>query len=202
MRILATAALAATLGLAACSSAPEGDAPLAGSWTLDSGESHLAFVSVKAGQVAEAHSFPGLSGSVSEAGQAELSIDLASVDTAIDIRNERMRDMLFKVADFPTATVTTTLDPAAFGALQAGDTLVQPVTATLDLHGTTGEVTTDLTVTRVGANKVRVQTIAPMIVSADSYGLGEGVEALRQVANLDSITGSVPVTFSLTFVQQ
>lgn len=201
MRIAASAATLAALGLAACST-PPAEQPLSGSWTLDAAESNLAFVTVKGGQVAEAHSFPGLTGSVSESGEATLAIDLASVDTLIDVRNERMREMLFNVAEFPSATVTTTLDPAAFGTLLAGDTMVQSVTATLDLHGTSGEVTSDLSVTRVGANKVRVQTIAPIIVSADSYGLGEGVEALREVANLDSITTSVPVTFSLTFVQQ
>ncbi len=201
MRIFATAATFAALGLAACST-PPAEQPLSGSWTLDAEESHLAFVSVKAGQVAEAHSFPGLSGSVSDSGEASLSIDLASVDTLIDVRNERMRDMLFNVAEFPSATVTTSFDPSAFGALTVGETMVQPVTATLDLNGTNGEVASDLTVTRVGADKVRVATIAPIIISADSYGLGEGMEALREVANLDSITGQVPVTFSLTFVQQ
>jgi len=32
--------------------------------------------------------------------------------------------------------------------------------------------------------------------------LADGVEELRAIANLDSITGAVPVTFSLTFEQQ
>ncbi len=201
MRILTAAALAATLGLAACSQSPA-EPPLAGSWTLDGDASHMAFITVKAGQVTEAHSFTGLSGSVSDTGEAQLVVDLASVDTAIDIRNERMRELLFNVAEFPSATVITTLDPASFANLKTGETLNQPVTATLDLHGASSEITTDLSVTRMGANKVRVATIAPIILAADTYGLGEGVEALREVAKLDSITKQVPVTLSLAFVKE
>jgi len=201
MRILTATAIAATLGLAACSQSPA-EPPLGGSWTLDGDASNMAFVTVKAGQVAEAHKFTGLSGSVSETGEAQLVVDLASVDTAIDVRNERMREMLFNVAEFPSATVTATLDPATFANLKTGETLTQPVTAALDLHGASSEITTDLSVSRMGANAVRVSTLAPIIVAADAFGLGEGVEALREVANLDAITGQVPVTFSLTFVQQ
>lgn len=203
MKMIAAAALTATmLGLAACSSAPAEEAPLAGGWTLEADESYLGFVTVKAGQIAEAHSFSGLSGSVSEGGEANLAVDLATVDTAIDIRNERMRDLLFDIADFPQASISAALDPAAFASLQTGDSMVQSVTASLDLHGASGEITTDLAVTRLGEGKVRVQTVAPIIIGADSYDLAEGVEELRQLANLDAITGQVPVTFSLTFVQE
>lgn len=194
--------LASPLALAACNTAPAEEAPQAGDWVLSAGESQLSFITVKNGQVAEAHSFPGLSGSVSADGAAELSIDLASVATNVDIRNERMRDMLFDVVDFPAATVSVALDPAAFAGLKTGDSLVQPVVATLNVHGASVEVATDLAVIRLGESKVNVSTATPIIVSADSLGLAEGVEELRTIANLDSITGQVPVTFSLTFEQQ
>jgi polyisoprenoid-binding protein YceI len=194
--------LASPLALAACNTAPAEEAPLAGDWVLSPDESHLAFVTVKNAQVAETHSFPGLSGSVSADGAAELSIDLASVETNIDIRNERMRDFLFDVVDFPVASVTVALDPAAFAGLKTGDTLVQPVAAMLNVHGASGEVGTELAVTRLGEGKVNVSTIAPVLITAGSFDLADGVEELRTIANLDSITGTVPVTFSLTFEQQ
>ena len=196
------AGFVASLGLAACSGAPAEEAPLEGSWVLEADESYLGFVTVKAGEVTESHSFTGFSGSVSADGAAQVAIDLATVDTAIDIRNERMRDFLFDVANFPQATVSANLDPASFADLQSGDTLEQAVTASLDLHGSSGEIATELAVTRVGQGKVRVQTIAPVIVAAGSFGLAEGVEELRNLANLDAISGQVPVTFSFTFVQE
>jgi len=194
--------LASPLALTACNTAPAEEAPLSGDWVLSAGESHLSFITVKNGQVAEAHSFSGLSGSVNADGLAELSIDLASVETNVDIRDERMRDLLFDVVEFPAANVSVALDPAAFTGLKTGDSLVQPVVATLNVHGASAEVATDLSVTRLGEGKVNVSTTAPVIVSADSLDLAEGVEELRNIANLDSITGQVPVTFSLTFEQQ
>ncbi|GAA0282518.1 hypothetical protein GCM10009127_24890 [Alteraurantiacibacter aestuarii] len=193
---------ASTLALAACSTAPAEEAPLAGDWALSPQESHLSFVTVKAGEIAEAHSFTGLSGAVSAAGAANLSIDLTSVETNVDVRNERMRDFLFNVAEFPSATATVQLDPAAFATLGTGDTLTQDVTGQLDLHGVTADIASQLSVTRIAPDKVRVETVSPIIVSAASFGLDGGVEELRNLANLDAITGQVPVTFSLTFQQQ
>ena len=49
------------------------------------------------------------------------SIQLASVDTAIPIRNERMKTMLFNVAQFSTANFQLTV-PA--GAMSQDDAIV------------------------------------------------------------------------------
>jgi hypothetical protein len=44
-----------------------------------------------------------------------------------------------------------------------------------------------------------VTTIVPIVVSASQLNLQPGIEALREIAGLPSISYSVPVTFSLTF---
>ena len=125
-------AFAAPLALAACAQAPAEPAPLAeGAWSVDAGASSLAYVSVKAGEIAESNSFSGRSGSVSPEGAASVEIDLATIETKVDIRNERMRDIFFEVADHPTATVSAQIDPAAFDALALGESVVQPLEATL-----------------------------------------------------------------------
>ena len=106
LRTLAPAALILT---AACSQAPAEPAPLAqGEWSVDAAASSLSYVSVKAGEIAEANSFSGLSGSVTPDGAATVEIDLATIETKVDIRNERMRDIFFEVANHPKATVTAT----------------------------------------------------------------------------------------------
>ena len=189
----------AALALAACSSGPAEEPPLDGYWTVQGDASRLSFVTVKGGQVAEAHTFSDLSGTVTEDGEAEVSIGLASVQTNVDIRNERMQEFLFETATYPTATVTATIDPALFTALKTGETTVQPLTATLDLHGVQGEITGDVAVTRIAVDKVQVETVTPIIVDAASFGLDTGVEKLGELAGLDSITGQVPVSFSLVF---
>jgi len=197
MRIISLSA--ALLLLAACSAPAE--KPLSGAWSLDGGASRIAFITVKAGEIAEAHSFHELSGAVAADGSAEVDIALGSVETKIDIRNERMREHLFEVATYPEATIKAKLDPAAYGALKVGESLTQPLAATLSLHGVDSEIDTEVTVTRIAPNKVLVEPTAPIILHADDFNLGVGVEKLRELANLPAITPAVPVTFSFVFVQ-
>ncbi|MCJ1962240.1 YceI family protein [Novosphingobium mangrovi (ex Hu et al. 2023)] len=197
---LALPASAALLA-AACSSAPDQSAPepLAGSWELEKDASRLAFVTIKAGQVVEAHSFGDLSGTVAEDGMASFAIDLASVNTNVEVRDQRMRDILFQVADFPQAKVSAQIDPASLSGLGLGEQTIVPVTATLDLHGEKTPIETRLAVTRIAPDKVEVETTSPIILDAASYALGDGLAQLQELAGLPAITAQVPVTFSLVF---
>ena len=205
LRPLALAA-ALALGLAACAQqAPDkptdaATAPLTeGDWTLDAAGSRLTYVSIKAGEVAETNRFPRLSGSVAPDGTASLEIDLASVDTGADIRDERMRDIFFEVADNPKAAVTAKLDPAAFAGLAVGQSRIRPLKASVTIKGVTSDVATEVLVTRVAENRVTVVPTAPVIISTDMFGLTDELGELRALAQLPSITPAVPVTFMLAF---
>jgi polyisoprenoid-binding protein YceI len=196
------------LGLVACAE-KGGDAPkdaateaaplIEGSWALDPTGSRLSYVSIKAGEIAEANRFDKLTGSVAADGTATLDIDLASVNTGVDIRNERMREIFFQVADNPKAIVTAKLDPAAFAGLAVGQSLTRPLKATVALKGATSEVETEVLVTRVSADRVTVVPTAPVIISTDMFGLTDELGELRALAQLPSITPAVPVTFTLAF---
>lgn len=197
-----------SLGLAACTQ-PDAAAPLAdataparvteGAWTLDPAASRFTYVSVKAGEVAETNRFERLSGSVAPDGTASLDIDLASVDTGVGARNERMREIFFDVAANPTARVTARLDPAGFADLAIGQSLTRAFTATVEIKGVTGDVETETLVTRVAEDRVIVVPSAPVIISTDMFGLTDELGELRALAELPSITPAVPVTFSLSF---
>lgn len=212
MTILRPLALATVLalGLGACAE-PAADAPkdaateaaplAEGAWTLDAAGSRLSYVSIKAGEIAEANRFETLSGSVAADGTASLDIDLASVSTGVDIRNERMREIFFQVADNPKATVTAKLDPAAFAGLAVGQSLTRPLTASVTIKGATSDVETEVLVTRVSADRVTVVPTAPVIISTDMFGLTDELGELRALAQLPSITPAVPVTFTLAFTR-
>ena len=195
-------ALVSAIALAACTPATDkADAPLpAGAWQLAADQSNVGFVSIKAGDVGEAHSFKTLEGSVAPDGAVNIGIDLASVETGVDIRNQRMRDMLFEVTGFPKATLSAKIDPAAVNALKPGERKALAVPVTLDLHGTTNTIEARLMVTRLAGNSMLVETAAPLIIDAGAVGLGGGVEKLRAVANLPAISAAVPVTASLVFI--
>ncbi|WP_160153881.1 YceI family protein [Microbulbifer sp. ALW1] len=170
-------------------------------WQLVGDDSRVNFVSVKKSTIAETHHFKGLSGSISDAGKAELTIDLASVETNIPIRNERMQKLLFDTAQFAKATISASVDAAKLKDLQPGQSMSVSADVTVDVHGQQKTEKADLQVTGLAGNQVQVTTNAPIIVNAGNYKLLEGIEKLREVAGLDSISPIVPVTVKLVFKQ-
>ncbi|MFT5012092.1 MAG: polyisoprenoid-binding protein YceI [Dinoroseobacter sp.] len=167
-------------------------------WTLDGAHSSLGFVSIKNGLIVESHDFKNLSGSIEADGDAELVIDLNSVDTLIPIRNERIRAMLFNTEKYAEAVVRIPLDIDRYSGLKIGANATDSVKGTLYLNGITAEVMTSVIVVR-GKSHVVVSSVKPMILNAAQWGLVPGIEALRAIANLTSITPAVPVSFSLKY---
>jgi len=84
--------------------------PAAPTYSLDSDNSSLFFVTTKKEHALETHHFNQLSGDISDNNVASLYIDLSSVDTANTTRDERMRNFLFETSNFATATVQLTLE--------------------------------------------------------------------------------------------
>lgn len=190
---LALTALFASLA-ASCS-----QADTASPWQLDGDRSSLAFVSIKSGDIAETHRFYGLTGSVMPDGRAELVIDLATVETGIDIRNERMREHLFETGRFADARVTSTLDLGALADLGTGERRAVTLSATLDLHGVTVDIEAEVMVTGIDGQAVLVESRMPVLIHAADHDLVAGLLTLQDLAGLPSITPVVPVTFSLIF---
>jgi polyisoprenoid-binding protein YceI len=199
-RLFLASVLSVSLTLAACSPAGSEGTPLAeGDWKLDGAASELSYVTIKADEIAETNTFEGLSGGVTADGAANISIDLASVSTGVDIRDERMRDVFFVVADNPEASITAQIDPASFEGLAIGESVDTPLEGTIALKGAEVGFQADISVTRVSDNRVLAVSDKPVIVSAGQFGLTDGLAELQSLAELPSITPVVPVTFSLTF---
>ena len=194
------AGIAALMGVTACSQAPAEPAALTtGAWTVDSEASELSYVSIKAGEIGEANTFETVTGTVSADGAALIEIDLASVSTGVDIRDERMREVFFVVADNPTATVSAQIDPAAFETLGVGSSTVQTLDGTVSIKGVEAPFQSEVTVTRAGADRVLAVSNTPIILDAGRFELTGGLAQLQELAGLPSITPVVPVTFALTF---
>ncbi|GIS51008.1 MAG: hypothetical protein Ct9H90mP25_4420 [Gammaproteobacteria bacterium] len=169
-------------------------------WELDNNSSTLSFVTVKADHVGEVHTFDQLSGDINDDGSVQITIELASVNTLIDIRNERMQNMLFETNLFPQATISGEIDLDAVAEMDAGVSQAISVDFDLAIHGESSSYTADVLVTRTESG-VLASTVKPIIVMADTHGLVSGVEALREVAGLPSISRAVPVSFNVVFEQ-
>jgi len=168
-------------------------------WNLDSKNSSLSFVSTKAVDIAEVHGFTELAGRISDKGKAVITIGLASVETGIPIRNERMLKMLFEVEKYPLATVRSKIDMEKIGAISPGSSKRLTTELALDLHGTQVSIDAHVLVVKVDEDVLLVTTVEPIILNAGTANLTNGIEALREVASLPSIGGAVPVTFVLVF---
>ena len=175
-------------------------APLAtAGWMLDGERSALQFMSVKNTHIAEIHHFKALSGSIDDAGQARVVIDLESVETLIPIRNQRMREMLFETLRFPAATLTARA-PTGIETLATGETLSAEMSVGVNLHGIVAPYQTRIHATRLADGGVQVTLAQPVLVRATDFALTEGIEALRKIVGLQSISTAVPVTATLVFV--
>ncbi len=170
-------------------------------WELLNDESSLHYVSIKDTDAGELNSFNKLSGSVSDSGTVSLSIHLASVETGIPIRNERMQEMFFNVTQYAEATVSGDVDLTRVAELKVGETYTDAITLNLSLHGVSKEVSNTVQVTKLTDGRLLVTSIEPVIVNAGDYKFAQGIEKLREVAKLPSISMVVPVTYSLVFKQ-
>jgi polyisoprenoid-binding protein YceI len=192
-RLRRWASLAAGLGMLLCS------ASTLAQWELDNDHSSLNFISIKNARVAESHRFDRLVGFIGKDGTVQLGIDLGSVDTQIEIRDERMRELLFDTGRFPSANITAEVDPAILQTLQAGSVVTTDIDVTLSLHGQESRITVPVVVISESAEALRVISTRPVLVDAAEFDLVRGIGALREVAGLDSISNVVPVTFHLLF---
>ena len=172
-----------------------------GDWQLVPGESDIAFATIKNSAVVESHTFERFSGEVTLAGAANIRVDLASVETRIPIRNERMGTLLFNTDQFPSLDISSKLDTKGLANMEEGASTHLEVPAKINLHGTEANILLPLVVTRLSSKRFQVVTTKPVIAYASQFGLTKGVEALRLIAKLATITPAVPVTFSLIFEQ-
>lgn len=170
-------------------------------WDLDANHSVLNFISIKKDTIGELHHFKKFSGQIDAGGKAQLSIALDSVDTAIAIRDERLRQFLFETAKFPNALYAVNVKPVLLGKLQPG----APRTVTLDgmltLHGKTLNMPAKVSVLKTRSGQLRISTVQPILLNADQFGMTAGVTKLAELAGLPAISSVVPVTFVLTFVE-
>ena len=170
-------------------------------WVIDPEGSYVGFASVKNDLLAENHSFTLITGTIEDSGDANIVIALASVETLIPIRNERMQAILFEVAQYPDVTVTANLDLDEFTSLGLGESKTDTILLGVNLHGTDLSKNVLVKVTRSSDNSYEVTSLGPIVIHASQFALSDGLESLRKVAGLQSIDLMVPVTFDLRLVK-
>ncbi|SEL57024.1 Polyisoprenoid-binding protein YceI [Colwellia chukchiensis] len=175
--------------------------PAMATWQLDKENSQLNFSSVKKGNIAENHFFSNISGMINETAQVNISIDLASVNTLIPIRDERMKTFLFETEKYSSANFSAQLDNSLIARLTLGEPQTVNINGMLDFHGVKRALALEVSVIKLSENKLLVYTLKPAFVKALDFGIVAGINKLKALASLTSINHVVPVNFSVVFTR-
>lgn len=190
-----TKRIAALCGLLSMLAAPA----YANGWSLVGDDSKVAFGSVKKDTVGEVHHFAGLSGSVDKDGMVTVEIDVASVETWIDIRNERIQKMVLNAA--PSVMLKAKVDLDELEAMETGATELVDVEGVLSINGLDMDIETSLFVARLADDRMMAVTDEMIMLSTADAGIDDGVTQLKEVAKLPGITRVAPVTLRLVFAR-
>ena len=168
-------------------------------WVLNAGQSHIHMQTEKLEGVVEKHGFTSIEGNISRNGDASIKIDLNTLDTGVDLRNVRMRFLLFETFKFPTAEITAKLDKSKLAEIATRTRVSYTLAARVNLHGIVKEFEIPVTISRVNDTTVTVSTIRPVVVGADTFDFMRGITKLSDAMGGIRIVPESSITFDLTF---
>lgn len=171
-------------------------------WQIDQEQSFVNYVTVKKEHVAEIHQLPDISGSIAADGTLAIDIATDSVVSGVDVRDARLKEFLFKVADFPKISLIGRLDLSEYEELAIGDNQEGYVEAELKILSTQKPIDFDVRVFRLTETKILVLPTQPIIIAAKDVDLVPGILKLQELAKLSSISQTTPITFQLVLEKQ
>lgn len=166
-------------------------------WQLVPDDSIVAYGSIKANVAGEVNSFDSIDGAIAADGKAMINIDLTSVNTMVDIRNQRMIKHVF--GDSAKAVLSTQLDMAAINELAVGDTTVLEVEGVLSFLGQNIDVDTNFFVAKLTDSKILASTESMVMMQTEELGVNAGIDKLMELAKLPSITRVSPISLRFVF---
>lgn len=172
--------------------------PLENGWVLQPGDSSLNFQSIKNLTKVESSQFSRLGGAILPDGQAEIEVDLESVDTKVDLRNVRMRFFLFETFIYPTAKISAEINIDDLADLTEVRRKKIDLPFRLSLHGVEKDLTAQVAVTLITDDLVSVSSTTPISIATALFGLTEGVTRLEEAAEV-SIIPSTSISFDFVF---
>ncbi len=176
-------------------------APAQASWTLDNGSSRLSFVMTKNHHIGEVSRFYNVLGGVSDNGKVLLRVDMDSLRTGVLLQDQRLHKELFTVSSFPYADIKATLDLTPITNLAPGAQMELVLPLTLRIQKVEQDFMADLLVTRLDEHRFQVVTQAPLVLDASTFELTARIDSLRQLAGLQQVSLSVPVSAVLIFIR-
>ncbi|MCX4029749.1 YceI family protein [Endozoicomonas sp. SM1973] len=179
--------------------------PVQAAWQVQSEHSKVNFVTEKiftnGKSVKETQLISGVSGQVNDQKQAEIKIDLATIDTKIPIRNDRIKQWVLDTTNYRYATVKADLSGIDEQKLTVGAVKQMEVDGKLTIRETTLPIKLFVKVIKSSATDYLVESYQDTSINISQYGGEAGVQQMTKVMGLKSITSVVPVKWALTLKQ-
>jgi OOP family OmpA-OmpF porin len=176
------------------------ESPFQNGWTLRRDASSIRFQTVKNVTKVESSTFAEFEGGIDETGAAKIRVFLDSVDTKIDLRNVRMRFLLFETFQFPEAVITAQIEPAQLSDLPSVKRKFIPLKFNVELHGVKASFDTEVSATLLNDDLVAISSTVPISLPTSAFNLDGGVKKLEEAAKV-TIIPSATVSFDFVFAQ-
>lgn len=168
-------------------------------------DSTITFLSSKINKqlnsITEQSSFTASKSQLDTEGNFIMSIDLSSVKTNIDLRDQRLKDWVFEIGKFANAEISGKVEMSAINNLKDGDAISLQQPLLINIHGKKINFNADLSIQRNMDNKITVSTRSPVVLDVKQMGMTEGVARMVEVMGLSSIVEQVPISFNGTFTR-
>lgn len=174
------------------------ESPFQNGWTLKRDASSIRFQTVKNVTKVESSTFADFEGGIDETGKAKIIVFLDSVDTKIDLRNVRMRFLLFETFQFPQAVISAQIDPALLSDLPSTKRKFIPLKFNMELHGAQASFDTEVSATLLSDDLVAISSTVPISIPTSAFNLDGGVKKLEEAAKV-TIIPSATVSFDFVF---
>lgn len=168
-------------------------------WNYAPDESGMTFVTIYNDDVAEINTFRNISGSVSADGQAHITINLNSVDSADEDRDRLYRSVLFDVMNFPNLVVTAQIDMENYEGFAIGDRFTELLDMNISLRGVEKRMNFYVMVTRLADDRILIENKAPLIINAADFSMTAPLAELQRLFGIRSITPVTTATLSFVF---
>ena len=166
-------------------------------WVLDPAKSKIAYGSIKKNTVGEVNAFERLKGHIDPKGNAFIEIDLTSVNTLIDIRNERMLEYIFN--GIPKAKLSAKVPVSHLAKLAVGESAKIDLEGSLRFGATSTAIETRMFVVKISPTKLLATSDSMIMLNTEAIDVNTGIDKLQEIAKLSGITRVAPVTLRLMF---
>ncbi len=166
-------------------------------------ESRIYFIGIKNNAVAVPGSFAALSGALDVVGhRGWVEVGVASLATGDAERDQNLIQHLFAGSEHPIVRFAIKDASGATELPPPGGSVELQVTGLLTLRGIETPLELAVRLTREGEERVRVQTLTPLVLTQKQLKLETAFAVLKAVCGHEALSGAVPVQLDLLFAAE